>query len=209
MFLNSSNLKLGRKQKGDRLGDVVLPPWASSPEEFVRINREALESEYVSAHLPDWIDLVFGYKQRGEEAKKAHNLFFYLTYEEGRKDIDSIEDDGKRQSMLSQIEHFGQTPSQLFTNAHVKRCAKDEAISSILTKLEFLQLYKHVRVTSEKTKENPVLYVRLCHEKVITIGRDRVLANHKWRNSTPGACPPLEMLQLSLLSLSLSFLFFS
>ena len=32
---------------GMQLGDVVLPPWAKTPEDFIRINREALESEYV------------------------------------------------------------------------------------------------------------------------------------------------------------------
>ena len=48
------------------MGDVVLPPWANtSPDEFVRIQREALESEHVSARIHAWLDLVFGVKQRG------------------------------------------------------------------------------------------------------------------------------------------------
>jgi hypothetical protein len=56
-----------------QVGDVGLPPWASTPRDFVRINREALESDYVSEHLHEWIDLIFGYKQQGEEAIAADN----------------------------------------------------------------------------------------------------------------------------------------
>ena len=50
-------------------------------EHFVRQSRAALESEHVSAHLHEWIDLVFGFKQQGSEAEASHNLFYYLTYE--------------------------------------------------------------------------------------------------------------------------------
>lgn len=39
-----------------------------SPELFIQLNREALESEYVSDHIHEWIDLMFGYKQRGRPA---------------------------------------------------------------------------------------------------------------------------------------------
>jgi hypothetical protein len=50
---------------------VKLPAWASSPEEFVEIHRRALESDFVSAYLNRWIDLIWGYKQRGVEAEKV------------------------------------------------------------------------------------------------------------------------------------------
>ena len=42
---------------------------------------QALESDYVSSHLHEWIDLIFGFKQKGEEALKAHNVFHHLFYE--------------------------------------------------------------------------------------------------------------------------------
>lgn len=35
----------------------------------------------MSSHLHEWIDLIFGYKQRGEEAVEALNVFYYCTYE--------------------------------------------------------------------------------------------------------------------------------
>lgn len=39
-----------------------MPKWANNASEFLKINREALESEYVSNNLHLWIDLIFGYK---------------------------------------------------------------------------------------------------------------------------------------------------
>lgn len=119
---NDNDLDLGKKQNGTRLGDVKLPRWASTPEEFVSINRQALESEYVSANLHKWIDLIFGYKQRGQEAAKAHNVFYYLTYEDA-VNVDAIQDPVERASVESQIYYFGQTPTQLFSAPHPSRHA--------------------------------------------------------------------------------------
>ena len=38
------DLDLGKTGTGERVSDVILPPWASSPEEFIRINKAALVS---------------------------------------------------------------------------------------------------------------------------------------------------------------------
>ena len=126
---NKEELDLGARSTpaGPRtVGDVLLPPWAhGSPEEFVAKMREALESDYVSAHLHEWIDLIFGYKQRGEEAVKAYNLFYYLTYE-GAVDIEAVKDPDERRSYEAQIKEFGQCPSQLFLKPHPVRYSKDE-----------------------------------------------------------------------------------
>ena len=109
---NSNEFDLGTLQSGVKVNDVVLPKWASSPEDFIRTHRSALESEYVSAHLHQWIDLVFGYKQKGPEAAAAHNVFYYITYE-GAIDLDAIQDDNERRAIEAQISNFGQTPCQL------------------------------------------------------------------------------------------------
>lgn len=79
-------------QDGRRLDDVILPPWAAgSPHEFVRLQREALESERVSGRLHEWLDLVFGASQQGRAAVEACNVFYHLTYE-GAVDLDEIAD---------------------------------------------------------------------------------------------------------------------
>ncbi|EPS62105.1 hypothetical protein M569_12688, partial [Genlisea aurea] len=91
-----------------------------SPEEFINKNREALESEYVSSNLHHWIDLVFGYKQRGKSAAEAANIFYYLTYE-GAVDLDNVEDDLQRSAIEDQIANFGQTPIQIFRKKHPRR----------------------------------------------------------------------------------------
>lgn len=77
MLLNGNDLDLGSRDDGAVLGDVVLPPWARSPEHFIALHRQALESDLVSCQLNQWIDLIFGYKQKGPEAvcfihKKLH-----------------------------------------------------------------------------------------------------------------------------------------
>ena len=113
-LVNGNAYPLGARQDGTELGDVCLPPWArGSPDAFVRRMREALESEHVSLRLHDWVDLVFGQKQRGSLAEAADNTFFHTTYE-GSVDLGAVADPGLRQALADQVRHFGQTPSQLF-----------------------------------------------------------------------------------------------
>ncbi|RLN72548.1 hypothetical protein BBJ28_00019162 [Nothophytophthora sp. Chile5] len=133
---NGRNLDLGTTQKSTRVGDVELPAWASSASAFVRINREALESEHVSAHLHEWIDLIFGYKQRGDAAVEANNpvcdcvllsVFYYLSYE-GSVDLEKITDPVEKCSFEAQIQEFGQTPKLLFTGGHPARSELGKAV---------------------------------------------------------------------------------
>ncbi|KAG3026053.1 hypothetical protein PC121_g4789 [Phytophthora cactorum] len=118
---NHKHLDLGTTQNFDRVDDVELPPWAhGDAKEFVQKNRAALESDYVSEHLHHWIDLIFGYKQQGEEGVKANNLFYYISYE-GSVDLETIDDPVQKSSLESQIQEFGQTPKLLFSTPHPSR----------------------------------------------------------------------------------------
>ncbi|KAI9912925.1 hypothetical protein PsorP6_005176 [Peronosclerospora sorghi] len=117
---NAKNLDLGTTQKLTRVGDVELPAWASGPSAFIQKNREALESDYVSEHLHEWIDLIFGFKQQGDAAIEANNLFYYLSYE-GSVDLEKITDPVEKCSFEAQIQEFGQTPKLLFSGAHPSR----------------------------------------------------------------------------------------
>eukprot|EP01127_Copromyxa_protea_P013582 TRINITY_DN3680_c0_g2_i1.p1 TRINITY_DN3680_c0_g2~~TRINITY_DN3680_c0_g2_i1.p1 ORF type:complete len:1361 (+),score=262.05 TRINITY_DN3680_c0_g2_i1:328-4083(+) len=129
IFENPNKLNFGEQLDGTSISRVILPPWAKGdPTRFIEMQRLALESEYVSQHLHHWIDLIFGYKQTGDEAIHADNLFYYLTYE-GAIDLDSIEDKVERDSVERQIRDFGQTPVQLFKQAHPARYTKEEVLN--------------------------------------------------------------------------------
>ena len=126
-LVNHKALDFGRRESdGQRVGDVVLPPWAASPADFVRQLRAALESDAVSRQLHAWIDLVFGCKQTGAEAARADNVFFHLTYE-GSVDPARLAD-AERASFETQVMEFGQTPKKLFAAPHPPRSGGPGAV---------------------------------------------------------------------------------
>ena len=98
MLLNINNLNMGMRTdidfKHKRVGDVEVPEWASSdPFRFIVMMKQVFESSEVSYSINHWIDLVFGFKQKGKEGEEANNLFIPSSYE----DVINIENEDKKQ----------------------------------------------------------------------------------------------------------------
>ncbi|XP_052403113.1 lipopolysaccharide-responsive and beige-like anchor protein isoform X3 [Carassius gibelio] len=185
MFVNSNNYNLGVMDDGTVVSDVELPPWAKSPEEFVRINRLALESEFVSCQLHQWIDLIFGYKQQGPEAIRALNVFYYLTYE-GAVNLSSISDPMLREAVESQIRSFGQTPCQLLIEPHPPRSSAMQVTPLMFTE----QMQQDVIMVLKFPSNSPVTHVAantqsgLTNPAIITVTANRLFAVNKWHGLT-------------------------
>lgn len=123
-LVNYLGLDLGVRQDKNRVDHVLLPPWAKNARDFLKKQQKALESDYVSKNLHHWIDLIFGYKQRGPHAVEADNVFHHLTYE-GMIDLNKITDPIKKRALKVQINEFGQTPKQLFKVPHPARYSNE------------------------------------------------------------------------------------
>lgn len=73
---------------------------------------QALESDFVSANLHHWIDLIFGFKQQGPAAVEAVNTFHPYFYGD-KVDLGSIGDPLIRNTILGFVSNFGQVPKQV------------------------------------------------------------------------------------------------
>nr|XP_023681770.1 neurobeachin [Paramormyrops kingsleyae] len=189
MFVNSNKYSLGVRDDRVSVCDVDLPPWAKKPEDFVRINRMALESEFVSCQLHQWVDLIFGYKQRGPEAMRALNVFHYLTYE-GTVNLDSISDPVLREAMEAQIQGFGQTPSQLLIEPHPPRSSAMHLCFLPQSSLMFKdQMQQDVIMVLKFPSNSPVTHVaantlpHLAIPAVVTVTCSRLFAVNRWHNT--------------------------
>ncbi|XP_060594315.1 neurobeachin-like isoform X4 [Ruditapes philippinarum] len=190
MFMNTNKFNLGKQDDGTEVQDVVLPKWAKSPEDFVRINRMALESEFVSCQMHHWIDLIFGYKQRGPEAVRATNVFYYLTYE-GNVNLESMTDTVMKEAIENQIRSFGQTPTQLLTEPHPPRSSVMHLLTqnyskqnrSILKKspMMFTSVQDDVCMIMKFLSNSPVCHVSAnTHPAVPTPAVTTITCNHNF-----------------------------
>ncbi|CAK9813216.1 Protein FAN [Anthophora quadrimaculata] len=211
-LVNSYGIDFGYRHDGTKIGDVQLPPWANGPAHFVQVLRNALESDIVSENLHHWIDLIFGYKQRGIEADKANNVFFHLCYE-GAVDLDTIRDINERHSLEIQIMEFGQIPKQVFISPHPKRttvsimdklCA-ETVLMSVKSGIEdkedtrkIFELHELMIFQSHKECVSSIIVpTKEEVDEVISVGQDGMLKLYSIKNKKLTRSVSLSSLPLS------------
>ena len=155
-LVNSKKINMGINTKGEKIDDIILPPWSDkNPEKFLKTMKSALESNYVNEHINEWIDLIFGYKQRGEEAIKSNNLFHPSTYEDGADFFNKNEDEIR--IIQLQTREFGICPKQLFLGPHPKKFSK--SINEIYLNpkdIENIKIEEFKNSSEKKNGENTI-----------------------------------------------------
>ena len=91
---------------------IKITSWKQNIWIWIVFLLQALECDYVSSHIHEWIDLVFGYKQQGAAAIEADNVFHHLFYEKS-VDLEAISDPLERKATIGFINNFGQMPKQV------------------------------------------------------------------------------------------------
>ncbi|KAL4003863.1 Beige/BEACH domain family protein [Acanthocheilonema viteae] len=190
MLLNTNGYDLGKRDDGSAVGDIVLPPWAKSAEHFIVLHRQALESDLVSCQINQWIDLIFGYKQKGPEAVRATNVFYYLTYE-GALDLNSVDNAAMREGLEQQMISFGQTPAQLMTEPHPPR----HSIMTISPMMfqscrdDLCMLMKFIS-NSSVVHISANTFAQLSHPTVVSITNNLIFALNRWNSNYTGPSAP-------------------
>ena len=119
IFHNINNFDMGIRRNKERVNNVKCPLWSGDdPYQFLYLLNIAFESDYISLNINNWIDLIFGYKQRGKEAEKANNLFRFPSY----ADLVPIEQMNKdEKNYFYTFVEFGICPRQIFKKPFEKR----------------------------------------------------------------------------------------
>ncbi|KAL0219942.1 hypothetical protein P9112_005595 [Eukaryota sp. TZLM1-RC] len=177
LFLrNVNNVFFGNTSSQRDITNVTLPSWANNdPFLFVKINRAALESEYVSQNIHHWIDLIFGFQQRGDEAAKVFNRYRPHCYYSVA--FEKIQNPQLRKSIVNAIREFGQIPVQLFKKPHPTRHTL-KTIQNFHRRDQCLNFsLKSLHQISEAISDS-ILLVRKFEDKVMTLNRTFAFSQH-------------------------------
>jgi hypothetical protein len=119
MLENVNQIAFPAPNLGLPVGDVVLAHWAKSPEDFVHKLRKALESPYVSNHLHEWIDLIWGFRRTGPAAMEKLNVLSSSLFQFRPEEF--MNDPVVFRAMTNLLQTCGIAPLQLFHHPHEAR----------------------------------------------------------------------------------------
>ena len=131
MFLNKNNFNLSQDKldsEGQKIeiNDVELPPWSNNRcTTFVVEMRKNLENNRLK--INKWVDLIFGYLQKGKKAEENHNIFMLNTYENIVK-IENIKEEDEKNALM-RLAEVGVTPIQLLTSESKARNDINQTLS--------------------------------------------------------------------------------
>ncbi|KAK8860227.1 hypothetical protein M9Y10_011892 [Tritrichomonas musculus] len=180
-LVNRDHFDLGISS-GKKIDDVVLPKWAhDNPLEFIYKNRKALESEYVTQNLNNWIDLMWGDKQRGEKAWKADNVYLREMYAD-IWDVTPLDDVNQRANVEAILTHVGQIPPMLFDKPH-------PVVDPLPSKTSIAPIYEELKLPI--TAELMSIYLKQSDKNVFAYAID---VNNKfyWFSYDPIEVPEIN-----------------
>ena len=122
MYVNINDLNMGIRDDGTKVNDV-LTPCQNNPYEYTLLLRYILENDNVSYNIQNWIDLIFGYKNKGKEAELANNVFTESSYQEN-VDLKKVED----KELFLRYAEFGLIPNQIMSKECDKKMKKEEIL---------------------------------------------------------------------------------
>ena len=163
---NNNNNVINRNIKNNN--NVELPLWSkNNPERFISLMREILERPEIK--IFDWIDLTFGYAQKGIEALKKYNIYPHYSYE-GFIHLENIPIH-KREFYINQSSK-GVNPSQIFIHK-INYSQKIEKKKSL--KNEIIDENSHIKDLEIKIKN----YINKFENQISEIEKNENNKNDK------------------------------
>jgi len=158
-LMNQNCYNFGYRQCNELVNHVNLPKWADGNTRiFIKVLRQALESEYTRANLHHWIDLIFGVYQRPTDENYSNtdgavsklNCYHPAVYKASLKSNCPL----KQKALLTMVKTYGQIPKQMFPNAHSKAWHSNELQPNFQTygKIKNIKFGNFIGMVTDKQK---------------------------------------------------------
>ena len=166
IFINLNDLNLGTLSEGNLVSDVIIPNWGKDSYYFIYIQRKILESDFVSEKISQWINLIFGYQSRGENAIKKYNVYSPDCYE---IDIEKLNSE-VREVKLRTID-FGLMPKQLCSSEFGLK-KKYDYFKNVFDENILINKYESITVRDGKDKKLLSFKILKDDKRIILIDKD-------------------------------------